>query len=83
MASITITIPDAIAPRVLSGFCKRYNYLPTLTDGSPNPETKAQFAKRKIIDFIKLAVRESEIQDASDAASRTAGISADNDIVLG
>jgi hypothetical protein len=82
MAQITITIPDAIASRVINGFAKRYNYSPTLEDGSANPETKSQFAKRKVIEFIKAAVRETEIQDATNAAATTAAASVDTDIQL-
>jgi len=82
MASITITIPDNIAPRVINGFAKRYSYIPTLEDGAPNPETKAQFAKRKLIEIIKRAVREAEIEDAVNIAAGNAGTSADTDITL-
>jgi len=82
MAQITITIPDAILPRVINGFARRYNYSPILEDGSSNPETKAQFAKRKLIEFIKSAVREAEIQDATNAAATTAAASVDTDITL-
>ncbi len=82
MSTITITIPDNITTRVLNGFAKRYNYSPTLENGSPNPETKAQFAKRKLIEYIKQAVREAEIQDAANTAATTAGASVDTDIIL-
>ena len=82
MAQITITIPDAIASRVMNGFAKRYHYSATLEDGSPNPETKAQFAKRRVIEFIKQAVREAEVEDARNDAATTAGSSVDTDIQL-
>ena len=82
MAQITINIPDAIASRVINGFAKRYHYSPTLEDGTPNPETKAQFAKRKVIEFIKQAVREAEIEAARNVAAETAGASVDTDIQL-
>lgn len=82
MATITITIPDNITPRVINGFARRYNYSPTLEDGSPNPETKAQFAKRKVIEFIKQAVREAEVQDASNTAASAAAQDADTNIQL-
>ena len=82
MAQITITIPDTILTRVLNGFAKRYNYSPVLDDGSSNPETKTQFAKRKVIEFIKQAVKDAEIQDASNTAATTAAASAETDIVL-
>jgi len=82
MTQITINIPDAVAPRVISGFAKRYNYPLTLEDGSPNPETKAQFAKRKVLEYIRQAVREAEIDQARNEATATAGASVDRDIQL-
>lgn len=82
MTTVTINIPDNITTRVLNGFAKRYNYSPTLENGDPNPETKAQFCKRKIVELIKQAVREAEVEDASNTAATTAGSSADTDIQL-
>jgi hypothetical protein len=82
MATITITIPDAIASRVINDFAQRFNYSPILEDGSPNPETKNQFAKRKLIEYIKQSCREAEIQNATNTAATTAGTSVDTDIQL-
>lgn len=82
MAQITINIPDAIQERVLNGFAKHYNYSPTLENGDPNPETKAQFAKRKLIEFIKLAVKDAEVQDARNTAATTASQSVEIDISI-
>jgi len=82
MAQITITIPPAVTNRVIDGFAKRYNYSPTLEDGSANPETKTQFAKRKLMEYIKQAVREAEIQDATNTAATSAAASVDTDIIL-
>lgn len=84
MATITITIPTAVTNRVIEGFCKRYGYSDFLDEKKsiPNPETKPQFVKRRVIEFIKRAVRDSEIETASKAAGDAAGNSADNEIVL-
>lgn len=82
MATITITIPAGITNRVIDGFAKRFNYSPKLEDGSANPETKAQFAKRKLIEYIKQSVREAEMQEAINAAATSAGTSVDTDIIL-
>jgi len=82
MTQITINIPDAVAPRVINGFAKRYNYATTLEDGSANPETKTQFAKRKILEFVKRAVREAEIEQARNEAADAAGAGVDTDIQL-
>lgn len=82
MAQIVINIPDPVAPRVLLGFSSRYGYQATLDNGSPNPETRAQFAKRKLMELIKQAVREAEMETARNVAATTAAASVDNDIVL-
>lgn len=82
MAQITITIPDGIAPRVLQGFTNHYGYSPTLDNGDPNPETRAQFAKRKLIEIVKEAVRQQEMEAARNTAATTASTSVDTDIVL-
>jgi hypothetical protein len=82
MTTVQFTIPDAITPRVLNGYCKYRGYSATLDDGTPNPETKAAFFKRTIIDYIKQSVKASEIQDASQAAAATAGQAADQDIQI-
>lgn len=82
MAQITITIPDSVATRVLNDLAQRFNYSPTLEDGSPNPETKAQFAKRKLIEMIKQACKEAEVQNAANSAATTAAASVDTDIQL-
>jgi hypothetical protein len=82
MATLTINFPDAIAPRVINGICKRFNYKATFEDGTPNPESKQQFARRKVIEFMKRAVREAEIETATDAAEATAAQAVETEIVL-
>jgi hypothetical protein len=71
MAQIQITIPDAVLPRVVDAFAATYGYQPTI-DGAPNPETKAAFAKRQVIAFIKRTVADREAGAAADAARSTA-----------
>lgn len=82
MATIVINIPDAVAPRVVDAFAKRFDYQETLPDGSPNPETKAQFAKRQVVRFVKNVVRQAEVEDARTTAQATAEQSVDSDIQL-
>lgn len=82
MAQINLNIPDPILPRVLNAFAKQYKYSPTLEDGSPNPETKQQHAKRRIVEFIKRTVREAEVEDAKNTAAASASASVDTDIIL-
>jgi hypothetical protein len=80
MASIIITIPDAILPRVLDGFALANGYVEILEDGSS--ETKAQFARRKIIEFVKSSVRKAEVQQAYDSAVATAAQNAESQITI-
>jgi hypothetical protein len=82
MANITITIPNAIANRVIDGFCKRHGYSSILEDGSINPETKTQFCQRKIREYIKASIKEAEVETAINTAATSAGASTDTDIVL-
>jgi hypothetical protein len=51
---IQINVPDAVVPEMVDALCQRYGYQATLPDPNvsggtiPNPETRAQFAKRQI-----------------------------------
>lgn len=82
MAQITINIPDAIAPRVLNAFARKFGYSPKLDNGDDNPETKAQFAKRKLLETIKNAVLEIEVQDAKNNIATTTAQTVENEITL-
>lgn len=68
MANITITIPDAIAQRVLDGMVP---VVPLDAQGNP-VGTKAQLAKAMLIDYIKTTVRNAESEAAKTAAAQTA-----------
>lgn len=70
MAVITITIDDAQFDRVVNAFSMAYNYSPTLGI------TKAQFAKRQVIAYVRSVVRAVEEQPAVQSAqsSVTAGV---------
>lgn len=83
MASITLTVPDAEAIRTLDGFAAHHKYReaianpdynPEVDDESlatiANPETKIQFMKNKLIDFVKESVKAEETRVAI-AAVRT------------
>jgi hypothetical protein len=70
VAEIRVAIPDAWAPRVLEAICVLYGYADTLSDGSPNPETKAAFAKRIVGRWIKEQLVRYETTQAADIAAR-------------
>lgn len=71
MSKVTLDIPDVVLPRVVDAFATRYNYNSKLPDGTNNPITKAQFAKVKIIDFVKTVVRLAEGETVAEAARKT------------
>lgn len=80
MTQIIIDMPNGIANRVFNSFTKRHNYSNKLPNGQDNPETKEQFTKRKIIEFLKESVREAEVQDARNATATQASENVDANI---
>lgn len=80
MATITINIPDAVLQRVLDGYAHTHGYQPTLENGTT--ETKAQFARRKIIEHIKSSVRKAEVEQAYNNAVTEAAQKAESEINL-
>lgn len=65
MATITITIPDNMIDRVVDAVCARGRYSAFLTDGvTPNPQTKAQFAKAQVVMFLRHSTIEYEAEQA-------------------
>jgi hypothetical protein len=81
MAVISITISDAELPRVINAVCSQYNYQATV-NGSPNPETKAQFAKRMMIVWLKDNVKADEVRAAIEAARTAASARVDSEILM-
>ncbi len=74
--NISLSIPDTDRNRVLTAFARRFGYSDTIPDGNggqvQNPESRAQFVKRVVSEYVKGVVRDSEI----DQASRDAGAAA-------
>ncbi len=73
--TITLTIPDPVATRVILGYSASRGYSPTIFDPetgatSPNPETRAQYAKRMLIAHVIQAVKQYETQLADQAAAQ-------------
>lgn len=71
MATISITVPDPAAPRVLNAVAKAYGY-DAARDG-----TKAEFAKAVVAKFLKEVVAGVEANEAAEAARKTAVENAD------
>lgn len=76
MAAITITIPDAVLPRVLDAFAAHYGW----TGGGG--QTKAQFARQKLQDHVVAVVRAYEAGGAAEAARLAAAAKVDSEITL-
>lgn len=66
MAVISINIPDNQLSRVIDGICLGQGYQATI-NGSPNPETKGQFAKRMLIEKMKQMVMQGEYRAVIDS----------------
>ena len=76
MAILSITIPDAIANRVINAIALDHGW------SEENHLTKVQFAKQVVIDFMKSSVKAYERNQATEAAKITAEASVDTDINL-
>jgi hypothetical protein len=76
MATITLTIPDAVLTRVTTAFTSTRAYNPA-TDGTPG-----QFTKAQILKFVKDVVVASESNTAASAAALAAAATANTDIQL-
>jgi hypothetical protein len=65
-ADITITIPDALLPRVVDGFCGAFNY--DVNRSTATNETKAQFARRMMMGVVRQTVVSYEFNQAQTTA---------------
>lgn len=77
MATISFNIPDAAMPRVIDAFATAYQYQATVPNPNgegtvPNPQTKAQFARQRILSYIQEVVRAAEASAAVEAARASA-----------
>lgn len=90
MASITLTIPDAQVQRVLNGFALAQGYRefiiqPNQNDFTlliPNPQTKVQFLKAKLLEYVITNVKQAEGSAAALAAKTAAESSVDSGVTL-
>lgn len=77
MPQINVDIGSAAdATRARDALCGLYNYQATIPDPADatktiaNPETKAQFAKRQVAEFVKQSVVAWETQQAQAAVAK-------------
>lgn len=86
MATITISVPDAGAPRVINAICGLHGYREMVPDLSipgtpvmvPNLQTKAQFVRQIVAAYVLEQVREYE----GNAARRVAADGVATQIVI-
>lgn len=79
MANITITVPDNVANRLLDAIALEYRY----TENQLQGETKAQFAKRMLIeDWAKRILKRQEGNAAAEASRATAEAAANSDVSI-
>ena len=81
MASITLTIPTQQAQRVLDSFAARKGFSGFASDGT-TPQTKTEFLKQELINFVKKEVALYEAQEAANAAASTAQNDVQNNISI-
>jgi len=76
MAVITFNIPDSQIQRFEDGFASQYGYTETtvLNDEQiPNPESKLEFLKRMIAQFIVDSVHQAEVRVLVDVTTDVVG----------
>lgn len=71
--SITINLADTASKnQVIDGFVKAHGWTANVPDGAggeiPNPETKAQAARRYILNYVKSQYRQYKINEAAETA---------------
>jgi hypothetical protein len=76
MATMTITMPDAHANRVIEALAHRHGW----TSASTEPQGKA--AKDEVIDFMETVTKHYEAERAGNEAKQEALAQAEADIVL-
>ena len=76
MATITITIPDAVAVRVVDAVAARYSW--TAATGL----TKQQFVKSVLVNLLRESVKMHEGQAASETAITTSNQRVETDIAI-
>lgn len=74
--SLSITVPDAARDAIIDDFCLHHGYKAQIEDAEgnliPNPQTKAQFMKSKVIGFIRESVKAERVKRESESARLSA-----------
>ena len=84
MAQLIINIPNDKVTRVMDALTGAWGYEPLILseiEMIPNPETKAAFVKRHIIDDLKEVIYNYELTTAVKAAVATATYNAEQTVI--
>ena len=70
--NLNVTVPDAQATDILNDFCVYQGYKSIIKDDQgneiPNPQTKAQFAKAVIANFVKESIKSYRANASAEIA---------------
>lgn len=75
--TLSYTLSDAQGAEAIDAFCARYGYTSMVPDPNvqggtiPNPETRAQFAKRQVAEWMKSEVLKYRDYVASQSVDKT------------
>lgn len=64
MAQFILTYPDPWGPRVRDALCANFGYQDTVDD-APNPESRTDFARRMLAEWLKSQVAAHESRQAA------------------
>ncbi len=76
MATLTLTIPDALVPRIFAAFAKVYRYDPD------SGVTQGAFIKAHLVEYVRNIVVKSELQAATLTAAQTTKTDLDSAITI-
>lgn len=71
MATITFTLSGSDLNRAIDALGARWGYEPMLSDGTPNPQSKGEFVRLNIAQWIRSEVKAHELATAQAAVSVT------------
>ena len=71
MAKVVFTLSDEHLTRVIDAFCFHYGYAATLITGEPNPESRGEFTRRIISEWIRAETKKQERRVTLEAVPPT------------
>lgn len=80
---VCVDAPGTQRTRILTNYTNAHGYQPTIAqpDGTsvPNPETRAQFFKRKLAETVRETVKAYEVSLAAEDARKAAAAKVDSE----